>query len=97
VPEKRSGKRSRLHLDLYTDSQKEEVVRLLAAGAKPYPWRYPPNADVSPVMPLINVSLKFKEKRTRSTLSERVVPGGYGAAGQAVVSTAVFTPALSWR
>lgn len=45
VQEKRSGKRSRLHLDLYTDSQKEEVIRLLAAGAKPYPWRYPRYAD----------------------------------------------------
>ncbi|MDQ1096209.1 MULTISPECIES: VOC family protein [Chryseobacterium] len=45
VPEKRSGKRSRLHLDLYTDDREKEVARLLSIGAKSYPWRYPPGAD----------------------------------------------------
>lgn len=45
VPERRSGKRSRLHLDLYTDNQQQEVERLLTIGAKSYPWRYPPDAD----------------------------------------------------
>lgn len=45
VHEKRSGKRSRLHLDLYTDDQEREVQRLLSIGAQSYPWRYPPGAD----------------------------------------------------
>lgn len=43
--EKRAGKRSWLHLDLYTNDQKGEVERLLALGAKPYPWRYPHDSD----------------------------------------------------
>ena len=41
----RTGKRSWIHLDLITLNQTEEVERLTALGAKPYPWRYPPNAD----------------------------------------------------
>lgn len=45
VPEKRSGKRSHLHLDLYTDNQAAEVERLIKLGATHYPWRYPENAD----------------------------------------------------
>jgi catechol 2,3-dioxygenase-like lactoylglutathione lyase family enzyme len=44
-PEKRSGKRSRLHLDLYTDNQKAEVERLVALGATRYRWRYRPTDD----------------------------------------------------
>lgn len=40
APAPRAGKRSRLHLDLYTDNQKGEVARLIALGARPYPWRY---------------------------------------------------------
>jgi Glyoxalase-like domain len=43
--EKRIGKRSWLHLDLYSDDQKKEVNRLLQLGASLYPWRYEPNAD----------------------------------------------------
>lgn len=42
---KREGKRSRIHLDLYTTEQDKEVERLLALGATRYPWRYPPHAD----------------------------------------------------
>lgn len=42
---KRTGKRSWLHLDLYTTKQAEEVERLVGLGAAPYPWRYPPDAD----------------------------------------------------
>ena len=45
VPEKRTGKRSRLHLDLYTSRQAVEVERLIRLGARRYPWRYPPDAD----------------------------------------------------
>jgi len=37
--------RSRLHLDLYTENQPAEVERLIALGAKRYPWRYRPGAD----------------------------------------------------
>lgn len=43
--EKRAGRRSWLHLDLYTNRQESEVERLIKLGAKKYPWRYPPNAD----------------------------------------------------
>jgi predicted enzyme related to lactoylglutathione lyase len=46
--EKRDRKRERrnwIHLDLYTADQELEVKRLTAIGAKPYPWRYPPEAD----------------------------------------------------
>ena len=45
VSEKRSGKRSRLHLDLYTDDREGEAERLVALGASRYPWRYRPNSD----------------------------------------------------
>jgi len=45
LPEKRSGKRSHLHLDLYTDNQGAEVERLVKLGATRYPWRYPEHVD----------------------------------------------------
>jgi hypothetical protein len=45
VPERRSGKRSRLHLDLYTIDQEGEVERLVKLGATRYPWRYLPDDD----------------------------------------------------
>lgn len=44
VPTRRKA-RSRLHLDLYADDQPAEVARLIALGAKRYPWRYRPGAD----------------------------------------------------
>ena len=43
--ERRAGKRSWLHLDLYTTKQQDEVERLVRLGAHHYPWRYPPSAD----------------------------------------------------
>ena len=43
--EKRSGKRSRLHLDLYTNNSEREVERLVTIGATRYPWRYKPDDD----------------------------------------------------
>ena len=43
--ERRAERRSWLHLDLYTDNQKADVERLLAAGARRYPWKYRPGAD----------------------------------------------------
>lgn len=42
---KREGKRSWLHLDLYTEEREIEVKRLISIGAKEYPWRYQGNAD----------------------------------------------------
>jgi catechol 2,3-dioxygenase-like lactoylglutathione lyase family enzyme len=42
---RRTGKRSRLHLDLYTAKQHDEVERLVRLGAKRYAWRYQPGAD----------------------------------------------------
>ena len=45
VSERRSGKRSRLHLDLYTNDRNSEVERLIGIGAARYPWRYRPGAD----------------------------------------------------
>ncbi len=45
ISERRSGKRSRLHLDLYTNDKKGEVERLIQIGATRYPWRYRPGAD----------------------------------------------------
>ena len=42
---RRSGKRSWLHLDLYTTNQGSEVERLVALGANRYPWRYDTDAD----------------------------------------------------
>ena len=45
VPEKRSGKRSRLHLDLYTNHREAEVKRLISFGATRYPWRYRTGSD----------------------------------------------------
>ena len=38
-------RRNWLHLDLYTDDQDREVERLVAVGARRYPWRYRPGAD----------------------------------------------------
>jgi catechol 2,3-dioxygenase-like lactoylglutathione lyase family enzyme len=43
--ERRPGRRSWLHLDLYTSDQRGEVERLLAFGARRYPWKYRPGAD----------------------------------------------------
>lgn len=45
VPTRRAGKRSRLHLDLYTSDRDGEVERLVELGATRYPWRYRPNSD----------------------------------------------------
>jgi catechol 2,3-dioxygenase-like lactoylglutathione lyase family enzyme len=45
TPTRRAGKRSWLHLDLYTTDQKGEVERLIELGATRYPWRYEPGAD----------------------------------------------------
>lgn len=45
VPEKRSGKRSRLHLDLYTKNREAEVERLVKLGATRYPWRHKSGDD----------------------------------------------------
>jgi catechol 2,3-dioxygenase-like lactoylglutathione lyase family enzyme len=44
-PRRRSGERSRLHLDLYTNDQRLEVERLVKIGATRYPWRYRPGDD----------------------------------------------------
>lgn len=44
-PERRVGKRSRLHFDLYTSDQKGEVGRLVKIGATRYSWRYGPDDD----------------------------------------------------
>jgi len=44
VPEKRHGK-NRLHLDLYTDNQAEEVQRLLDLGATRHPRTPEPGED----------------------------------------------------
>src|SRR5260370_16976328 len=45
VPEKRSGKRGRLHLDLYTNNREGEVERLVKLWASRYPWQYKPAHD----------------------------------------------------
>ena len=45
VSERHTGKRSRLHLDLYTTKREDEVERLVKIGAKRYPWRYRPGHD----------------------------------------------------
>ena len=45
VPEKRAGKRSRLHIDLYTTNRDGELERLLRLGARRYPWRYKSGED----------------------------------------------------
>jgi hypothetical protein len=43
--DRRAGRRSWLHLDLYTTARDREVERLLGLGAKRYPWRYKPQDD----------------------------------------------------
>jgi glyoxalase superfamily protein len=43
--ERRTGKRSRFHFDLYTTDQEGEVERLVSIGATRYPWRYRPDDD----------------------------------------------------
>jgi hypothetical protein len=45
VPERRRGKRGRIHLDLYTNDRDAEVERLVKLGAIRYPWRYRPGSD----------------------------------------------------
>jgi catechol 2,3-dioxygenase-like lactoylglutathione lyase family enzyme len=45
VLQRSSGKRGRLHLDLYTRNREAEVDRLVKIGATPYPWRYKPGDD----------------------------------------------------
>jgi len=44
-PSKRPGKRSRLHLDLYTNDKQSEAERLVKLGATRYHWRYKPRDD----------------------------------------------------
>lgn len=41
----RRRRRNWIHLDLYTNDQGTEVERLVALGARRYPWRYRPGAD----------------------------------------------------
>jgi catechol 2,3-dioxygenase-like lactoylglutathione lyase family enzyme len=45
ISERRSGKRGRSHLDLYTTDQAGEIERLVQLGASRYPWRYRPDDD----------------------------------------------------
>ena len=45
APAPREGKRSWIHLDLYTRDQESEVDRLVSLGARRYPWRYGAEAD----------------------------------------------------
>ena len=45
VSERRSGKRSRLHLDLYTNNREAKVQRLIKIGATRYRWRYKTGDD----------------------------------------------------
>ena len=45
VADRRTHKRSHLHLDLYTTNRNVEVERLISLGAKRYPWRYKPADD----------------------------------------------------
>lgn len=45
APEKRTGKRGWIHLDLYAEDQPKEVETLLKIGAKKYRWRYEPDSD----------------------------------------------------
>src|SRR5262249_19443814 len=42
--QRRRDRRNWMHLDLYV-TQSAEVDRLLALGARRYPWRYRPGAD----------------------------------------------------
>jgi catechol 2,3-dioxygenase-like lactoylglutathione lyase family enzyme len=43
--ETRAPHRGWIHLDLYSSDQAGDVDRLLALGARRYPWRYPAGAD----------------------------------------------------
>ncbi len=45
APEKRTGRRGWIHLDLYAMDMDAEVERLVKLGATRYPWRYPPEHD----------------------------------------------------
>jgi len=45
TPQLHTGKRSKLHLDLYAQDQAAEVERLVGLGATRYPWRYRPGDD----------------------------------------------------
>ncbi len=45
APQKRIGKRSWLHLDLYAGDAEREVNRLISLGATRYPWCYSEDAD----------------------------------------------------
>src|SRR5260370_21473814 len=45
VSERRTGRRGRLPLDLYTNNREGEVERLVRIGASRYPWRYRPDSD----------------------------------------------------
>ena len=43
--DRRAACRGWIHLDLYTTEQQGEVDRLVALGARRYPWRYRPGSD----------------------------------------------------
>ena len=42
---KRRDRRNWIHIDLYTNDQKNEVERLISLGAKKYNWRYEGDED----------------------------------------------------
>lgn len=73
--EKRAPHRSWLHLDLYTHEAEREVERLVALGARRYPWRYPPGADFVVLEdPDGNLfCVVQKERQQNSTSSKREV------------------------
>jgi catechol 2,3-dioxygenase-like lactoylglutathione lyase family enzyme len=43
--DRRRTYRNWMHLDLYTSDQQQEIERLIALGARRYPWKYPDGAD----------------------------------------------------
>lgn len=45
VQKNSNRRRSRLHLDLYSDNREAEVERLIKIGATRYPWKYNQGAD----------------------------------------------------
>jgi hypothetical protein len=45
VPRKNPGRRSRLHLDVYTNNLEAEIEQLIKIGASRYSWRYKQDDD----------------------------------------------------
>ena len=83
--DRRPRSRSWLHLDLYTADQQAEVERLIALGARRYPWRYRAGDDLQGAPERVKASLaasvpfpkRLGQPVEYAALAELMITNGY--------------------